>query len=230
MGNVIDTLFGGGQKQAYEAYEDALKQAQEMQKQYLTQATGYVQPWQQAGLAALPQYQKGISAMEDPTAFYNKLMGGYTESPAAKLKLEEGIRASQAGASAAGMQGSGAQQKELMKYGQQVVGSDQQAWLDNLMRIYGGYLSGMGGLSFQGSQLGQQMGGWTYGTGQGLSGLQQGIGGARAGQELASSAGLTNLLTGGLGAMAGLGGIMPSLGGGFLGGFSQGYGGTTRPV
>lgn len=211
----FDTIFGGGQGAAAQDQEEAIRRAMQQEQQYLGQSTGYMQPWWQAGQKALPEYQEALGRMKDPNAFINQMMGGYQQSPFAKFQEHQGIQAANQGAAASGMLGSGAQQKALAQFSQDLSSKDMQQYLQNQMGVWGNYMGGLGGLSGQGMQAGKQMGDWTMGAGRDVAGMEEQIGQARAQGDVANSNawgnlfGLgVNLLGGGLGAMGmGAGGI-----------------------
>lgn len=63
--------------------------------------------------------------------------GEYEASPYHNWLLAEGTRGLERGAAARGGQLSGAEQKALMEYGQNLAGSERQRWLDNWYREQG---------------------------------------------------------------------------------------------
>lgn len=143
----FDQIFGGGQQAGFDAAQSRMREAQK-----------YYEPYQQAGGAALGQYQTALGQIADPRARYEHLMSGYHESPAAKFQqeqMEERIRNMMG---ARGLAGSGAESKSLMKYGQGLISQDQEKYLKDLMGIGSQYRSGLRGLTGLGYGAAGQMG------------------------------------------------------------------------
>ena len=139
--------------------------------------------------------------MQDPQAFYQKMMSGYAMSPQAQMQQQQAIKSANQAAAASGMLGGGAEQKALADYSQQLSARDQQQWLQNMMGINTQYLGGLQDLMQRGFGAGQQMGGWTMGAGQDIGSLQNAIGQAQMGGDMAGMQGigqLLGLLTGGV--------------------------------
>lgn len=70
---------------------------------------------------------------QSPTDYYNQIMGGYHESPQAKYEQEAAMRGANFGASASGMQGSGAFEKALQQNAADISANDQQRFYGNVM-------------------------------------------------------------------------------------------------
>lgn len=152
MFDFLTDILGGGARKGYETMGRALGEATGQEQQYLDYLKGQYEPYMGAGREATGEYLPAIQAMGDPQAFYARMMTGYEESPQAQLAREEGIRAATQGASASGMLGSGELMKSLQRYGSQLSAADQQRWLENMEKIYGGYTGGLADISGRGVQ------------------------------------------------------------------------------
>lgn len=208
---LLDTLFGGGQQKAYEDINKSYQQAISAQQAALGRATGYMQPFYGAGVSGLGAYQQGLSAMADPQKFYQQMMSGYSMSPQAQFQQQQAIQAANQAAAASGMLGSGAEQKALANYTQQLTARDQQQWLNNMLGIYRGYLGGEQGLGQMGYGAAGQMGQWQTQSGRDIADLMARQGQAQAGIDLSRAGALQNLL--GLGGSFLTGGLV---GGGYM--------------
>lgn len=143
-------------------------------QKYADQAGGYQQPFYQAGVNAIPQYQNWLNGMKDPSAFMNKMMGGYQESPYAKYLQQQSMRSGQNAASASGMGGSTPFAQQMQQNAGNIASGDMNQWLQNVLGINTQYGSGVGGMMQGGqnaanslsniySNLGKQMGEVEYG-------------------------------------------------------------------
>lgn len=72
------------------------------------------------------------NAGRNPVDLYNERMNSYNESPEAKYAQEQALRASNAGASANGLAGSGAQLKELQENANRISQGDRQNYFNNV--------------------------------------------------------------------------------------------------
>jgi hypothetical protein len=189
LGQFLGGLFGDSGS----PYGDAMKQYQK----WTDKAAQYQNPFFDAGKGAIPDYQKWLSGMQDPSGFINKLMGGYQQSPWAQYQTDQAMNAAQNMGSASGLSGS----TPLTQFAQQqasgIASGDMQNWLGNVLGINTQYGQGLGGLMGMGQNsanmlsqlygnLGNQMG--------------QGAYGQRAGQNQDK----WNMIGGGLGMIPGL--------------------------
>lgn len=139
------------------AHQDLQNGINQMQSMYgMTQ--GNILPWLMFGGRALPRYESAISPMLDPKTFYNNMMSGYTETPAAKLRQQEGEQAYDRSAAASGMLGSGALGKAISNFTQKNIAADQQNYLNNILGIYEGGVKGYQDLARMGLQGGLGLG------------------------------------------------------------------------
>ena len=134
----------------------------------------------------------------------------YQQSPYYNFLLEEGTKARERGASAGGMLGSGAEQKALTKYGEDLASMDYDAWLNrwyqSLNPLFS--LAGLGQQAAGGSQNAMQV------AGQAQQNAIYGYGQAGAAQNLGYG---QNILSG----MNQFGSGVANLVGGFTGGGGQ---------
>lgn len=177
MISILDKLMGSapGDIQAR-----GLGQAKQPITEAMGKATGYLDPYQQAGTGALGQYQAGLQQGQDPMAFYNQIMQHYQQSPAMKFQEQQGVNALQNRAQATGMGGSGQEMKDIMQYSQGLASQGQQDYLKNILGMRGDYLSGLRGLGIQGQQAGTTMGGYQMRGGEDIANLMQQIAAAKA--------------------------------------------------
>lgn len=131
------------------------------------------EPQRQAGNAALAQLQAALLGGD---------MSGFTESPGYQFRLQEGQKAVERAAAAAGGFGSGSNLKDLTRFGQGVASQE-----------YGDYISRLYGLQQVGAQATSQ----SAQTALGLQGLRSSLLGQQAGymgQRGAVAGGLGNNL------------------------------------
>jgi hypothetical protein len=144
MGGVLNFLTGAGDAQR------SIEKGLTGQKDLYDKAVGNLSPWSDAGKTSLQLLMDSLSNKQDPTSYYNNIMGGYSESPYAKLLTEKGVRAGNQGAAASGMLGSGENQKWLTDYSQQVASKDMNDYLKNIFGITDSYERGQSGISQEG--------------------------------------------------------------------------------
>lgn len=156
-------LFGGGGDGRAAAgmqaqhLQDAIRTIEGMQRQTRED----IAPWMGAGQEAL-QRQRDIILGGDLSQFYT--------SPGYQFRLQEGQRALERGAAARGNLLSGAQQRALTRYGQNIASEE-----------FGNVLGRIGGLSTQGLGAGLAVGQLGAASASNVAGLQ-----ARTGDVLAS--------------------------------------------
>lgn len=155
VGGLASDLIGGN---PYSGAMDEYQDANQMLGNYLNQATSYLNPYYQAGTGALPQYQNALDNMKNPSEFYNQMMSGYQESPAAKFRQEQSVNSANARAAATGLSGSSNNLDDVSNITQGIIGQDQQQYFNNLMGINNNYMSGLGGLSNMGMGAAQGYG------------------------------------------------------------------------
>jgi hypothetical protein len=169
----MDMFYNGGAESASKALQKALEKSKQ-------QAMSYMQPYFNAGKEGLGAYQQGVNQMADPSAFYEKVLGNYDVSPAAKFRLAKTMDQLKNASYANGMYGSGAQRQGEIDYANEEIGADQQNYLNNILGIFGNYLTGQNNLANYG-----------YNAGNNLASLEQNYGQqeaqAKMQQELAAN-------------------------------------------
>jgi hypothetical protein len=164
-GSIFSSIMGG--KAAGET-ADASKRAGQLNYLMNQQGREDIAPWRDAGAWGIQVLRNKLRP--------GKKGGGpgkYEESPYYNFLLEQGTRGMERGAAARGKQFSGAENKALMKYGQDLASTDYDQWLNRWYQSLTPYqsLAGLGqqsaGQSAQmGIQTGQLMGQNIIGAGQ----------------------------------------------------------------
>ena len=199
MFDFITDILGGGARKGYETMGRALGEATGQEQQYLDYLKGQYKPYLTTGGEAAGEYLPAIQAMSDPQQFYSQMMSGYEESPQAQLAREEGIRAATQGASASGMLGSGELMKGLQRFGSQLSAADQQSWLENMEKIYGGYTGGLADIAGRGTQALSSFAPVGASVTSDISNLMAQKGMARAGEQMSRYQPYQQLLGGAIG-------------------------------
>lgn len=141
--NALGGLFGSfGASDQEDAQEDALRE----QRRMWLEARQDLAPWRRRGRQATTQLWQKIQAGP----------GEYEKSPYYDWLQQEGTKALERGAAARGSQFSGAEQKALTQYGQNLASTDYDNWLNRWYKSLTPYqnLSEMG-LRAAGASSGQ---------------------------------------------------------------------------
>lgn len=160
LGNLMSLFSGGGIGQLLGGlfgnsgapYGDAMKQY----KKYFQGATGAQNPFYNAGTQGMGNYQNWLQGQQDPSAFINKIMGQYQESPFAKNIQQQSMRAGQNAASAEGTLGSTPFAQQMQQNAGQIASADQNNWLSHVLGINSQYGQGQQNL-MQGGQRSADM-------------------------------------------------------------------------
>lgn len=116
----------------------------------------YYDPYINAGKKAMGQYGSESSNLVSHTGdIYNRLAGGYKESPGYKFQLEQGLQAGKNAAASGGMLGTPQNQQQQTQIANDIASQDFQKYLQNQMGLYGlgmGGLGNMTGLGFGASK------------------------------------------------------------------------------
>lgn len=142
LAGLLGGLFGNSGR-PYQAAQNAYQHAFPQMQQYLQQAQNIQNPFYQAGTNALPQYQDWLKQMQDPTAFINKTMSSYQESPWAKYQQAEAMRAANNMGSASGLIGSTPLMQQAQQNASQISSQDMQNYLGNVMGVNTQYGAGL---------------------------------------------------------------------------------------
>lgn len=177
--SAVGEILGMGEK------DKGYKKGQDTIWQMYQQAREDLAPWREAGGRAVGELEKRVFAGP----------GDYTKSPGYDFRFKEGQRALNANYASQGAMGTGAHQKALMQYGQDIATNDYQ----NFLNRYYQSLQPLQSLS----GLGLSAAGTTVNAGQdaaqGIAGLQ-----VKQGAERGSSYGnLADIVGGGMGTLFG---------------------------
>ncbi len=142
FGGALPGLLQGLFGQSGRPYE----KARDAYMPYFNQATGYQQPYLQAGNQAVPQYQDWLKGMQDPSGFINSQMGKYQESPWAHNLQTQAIRAGQNMGSASGLSGSTPLMQQMEQNASNISSQDQNQWLQNVLGVNTQYGQGLNNL------------------------------------------------------------------------------------
>ena len=202
----LASLFGSGKNPANAANKQL--------DQIPGQVSPYYKPYQQGGLDAYNKLQGEYGNLLGNTGdVYNRLAGGYQESPGYQFKLKQGLQSGTNAAAAGGVLGTPYHQEEAQQYGQGLANQDFEQYLNHQLGLYGQGLEGLGHQSDQGFQANTD-----YGN------LLAQLGNAKAGYGYAGQAGKNAGRSSGLGRLfSGLGMVGGSLFGGPVGGAAGGY-------
>ena len=132
--------------------------AQDFIKSQIARGQGFLSPFQQAGISSLGPLQQLLMQGEDPTALINKIQTQFTQSPAQKAQQEQALSAAKSALAAQGLSGSGLGSQDLAQTVGDVLGRQQQQYLQNVLGVRGQTLGGLGDLTRLGEGAGAQMG------------------------------------------------------------------------
>src|SRR5258708_30443296 len=166
----LGSLFSGLFTDAGSPYSSAMGPY----SQWMGKAADVQQPWLQAGQQGLGNYQNWLSGMQDPTAFINKTMNNYQQSPWAQNLQNQAIRSGQNAASAGGLAGSTPFAQQLQQNATNISSQDQNNWLQNVLGINTQYGSGQAGLAGMGQNAANTLSGLYGGEAQGIGYLAMG--------------------------------------------------------
>jgi len=198
IGSGLMNMFGGGNKNPADAAMPYLQQIP-------GQAKPYYDPYIQAGTGALPEWQKQLqSLLNDPGALLNRLGQGYQASPGYQWQLNQGENAIGNAMAAGGMAGSPEHGQRAGQLAENLANQDYYNYLDKVLGLYGSGLSGEQNLQKQGFDASSQFANLLANA---LAGQGEYAYGGVAGENQAKSQGMNNLF-GGLGAIAGIAGLL----------------------
>lgn len=145
--DMLDMLNRMGRGDLAQQYGTGLEQVQAASES----ASGFMQPYQQAGETALQQ-QLALSGALGQDAFNQ----AYQESPQMAFLREQGMRANLAGSAATGGLGGGNVQKELQRFGQGLASQGLQNQIANLSGLTSAGQNAAGTMSNIATNLGTQ--------------------------------------------------------------------------
>lgn len=139
--NGFESLFGNDSKNPYESAQGFYNQIPGQLHQ------GY-DPYINAGHEAMGQTQGQYGQLiNDPNSIYNKLAGGYKQSPGFQWQMGQGINAANNAAAAGGMIGSPQHQQQAATMAEGLANQDFQNYMNSVTGLYGTGLQGMQGIS-----------------------------------------------------------------------------------
>lgn len=161
-GNAINSLLGLGQPQQQQVQPMSNQQVGSFGGQNPFQGGGFggimggfgnvaSGQWRENMSGEVPGYMGGSGygdgaieqrQMQNPQADYNNAFDNYRNSTGYQFRTNEGVRALDAAASAGGVRNSGAAQKSLMNYGQNIASGEFNNYLALLANQQGVGLSG----------------------------------------------------------------------------------------
>ncbi len=139
MGGGIGSILSGLFNDSSAPYQASMDQLQK----YLDQAKQFQTPFYEAGTSAIPQYQKYLQGMENPSKFINDLMGQYHESPYANYLQQQSRRGAINQASASGLIGSTPLAQQMQQNASNISSGDMNNWLQNVLGINDRYGAGL---------------------------------------------------------------------------------------
>lgn len=176
IGGLIGGMMSGN---GYDQMGNYIGQGRDAIQKNFDQGLGYLDPYNQAGMAAMGQYGQALGRMGNSTGFLNNIMNQYQTSPQAAYQSREMQRASNNAAAAGGQLGSPAEQMAMSRYQQGITSNDQQNWINNNLGINNQYLSGLQGLTGMGFNAAGQMNQNRMGLGENINNsyMNQGLAG-----------------------------------------------------
>jgi len=116
-------------------------------QQYLNQIPGtitpYFRPYIEQGQQYLPSLGNTFTELiTDPAATYSRLSQGYQASPGYKLRLQEALKSAENASAAGGTLGTPLHQETAARIGERIAGEDFENYLNHLLGLYGGGLTG----------------------------------------------------------------------------------------
>ena len=198
IGSGIGSMIGGlGQKNLFNGSNEYLKQIMPLLQQMY-------QPYVDKGQGALNKtYDEYGKLINDPSAMYNKIASGYTQSPGYQFNLQQGTNGINNAAAAGGFIGSPAEQQQMGQMSSNLASQDFNNYMGQATGLYNTGLSGMNGVSQQGFNASQGI------ANGGIDAMKMQAA-LKYAQTMASNQSSSGLL-GGLGSL--LGGAVGSLGG-----------------
>lgn len=153
IGSGLAGLFGGGGKNPYDSA-----------KGYYDQIPGtmspYFNPYIDAGRSALGQTQGQFgNLINDPSAMYNKIAGGYHQSPGFQWQMGQGMNAAGNAAASGGMAGSPQHQQQAATMAEGLANQDFQNYMSQALGLYGTGLSGMQNINQMGYNASNELAG-----------------------------------------------------------------------
>lgn len=165
IGNMFSSFMNPQQ-----GYEDAGNQLQN----YYGQAQGYLQPYNQNGQNAYGTLNAQQAALGDPAKLESQWASGYSESPYAQQMTNKATQSGMNAASSMGLMGSSPALANIQQSAGDIMQSDRQQYMNDLMQkymqsvginqgIYGQGANAAGMMSNNSMNMGKDMAGAAYG-------------------------------------------------------------------
>jgi len=116
--------------------EEGYKSAEEQMQKFFEQAQGFNQPFINNGQNQYDRLNNQANELNDPAALEAKWASGYTESPYAKQLTDEATSSGKNAASSMGLVGSSAALNNIQHSAGNIMQSDRQSYLNDLMQKY----------------------------------------------------------------------------------------------
>lgn len=147
FGGIFGNMFGGN---AGDPYRDAGREYEN----WYNKGKQFQNPFYEAGVGAIPQFQEWLGGMKNPSDFINNLMGNYQESPWAHYQQEQAVRGAQNMGSASGLSGSTPLAQFAAQNARDISSQDMNQWLQHVLGINTQYGAGLGGQMGMGQNAG----------------------------------------------------------------------------
>ncbi len=154
-------------ERGYEQGQDALQKGWQ-------EASGYMRPYQQAGVNQIGNLEGATNALLDPAALEAKWASGYQESPYAKDEISRSQGMGLDAASAMGLGGSSAALENIQRSGSSIMNADRRNYLQDLMQKYLAGVQSSQNIFGTGAGVGTSMGEGAMRTGEGMAQMRYG--------------------------------------------------------
>lgn len=160
IGSGIMSMLGNRNNNPAEAYAEGMQPGIDRVNQGVDKATGYLNPWREAGMSGLNSYMDLLKKYQNPQQMYNDTMSGWKMSQGAQGQMNGAMDAIKNRMATMGLGGSGQEFKDLGKTFEDYAAKDQNQYFNNVMGIGNTGLQGYGNLSQQGAGAAGTMGGY----------------------------------------------------------------------
>jgi len=150
------------------------KEAEQGYTPHYREARNAQNPFYNAGVQGMGDFQNWLSTMKDPSAFINHLMTGYQSSPWEQIQQQQARRAGINAASASGLVGSTPYLQQAQQNAHNISQEDMQNWLKNVLGINEEYGKGQYGLYQGGQHAADQITGLENNAGENYAALRYG--------------------------------------------------------
>jgi len=138
FGAGLGSFLGG----LFNDYEAPYDEAGEAARPWYDRAAGEFEPYSQFGQRGMGKFEDWMNGMKDPSGFINNLMNNYQESPWSRFSKDQAMRGGMNAASAAGTIGSTPFSNEMAQQSAGISSQDMQNWLSQVLGINSQYGQG----------------------------------------------------------------------------------------